>query len=69
MDVLSYTAFNQQVEYQKSIREKEACYRTLVNEKVAQIGGGGGSAASASGQSASGGAGGSGIVIIRYRFQ
>ena len=46
MDVLSYTAFNQQVEYQKQIREKEACYRTLVNEKVAQIGGGGGSGVS-----------------------
>ena len=36
MDVLSYTAFNQQVEYQKSIREKEDCYRTLANAKMAE---------------------------------
>ncbi len=41
MDVLQYTAFNQQVEYQKQIREKEDCYRTLVNEKVGTSGGGG----------------------------
>jgi len=41
MDVLQYTAFNQQVDYQKQIREKEACYRTLVNEKVATSSGGG----------------------------
>ena len=41
MDVLQYTAINQQVDYQKQIREKEACYRTLVNEKVATSGGGG----------------------------
>ena len=41
MDVLSYTAFNQQVEYQKSIREKEACYRTLANAKMAANSGGG----------------------------
>lgn len=40
MDVLQYTAFNQQVDYQKQIREKESCYRTLVNEKVATSGGG-----------------------------
>ena len=45
MDVLQYTAINQQVDYQKQIREKEACYRTLVNEKVAASGGGGGTAA------------------------
>ena len=43
MDVLQYTAFNQQVEYQKTIREKEACYRTLVNAKLPTGGGGGAS--------------------------
>ncbi len=42
MDVLQYTAFNQQVEYQKQIREKEDCYRTIVTEKVGTSGGGGG---------------------------
>ena len=41
MDVLQYTAFNQQVEYQKQIREKEDCYRTLVNDKVSSSGGSG----------------------------
>lgn len=45
MDVLSYTAFNQQVEYQKTIREKEACYRTLANEKMAANAAGGSSTA------------------------
>jgi len=39
MDVLQYTAFNQQVEYQKTIREKEACYRGLVNAKLPTGGG------------------------------
>ena len=47
MDVLQYTAFNQQVEYQKTIREKEACYRTIQNTKIiANEGASGGGGAS-----------------------